>query len=96
MKENQDMCPGEAVSVKLMVQYEKRHCAEMNAESTVAKGDTQVVVQEARKQNKVRVHTYRDKCHRRSHSLSFARAGTCSPLSAPWLCVVTATSRNIR
>lgn len=46
-KRNQDMCPGEVVLVKLMVQYEKRHCAETHVESTVAKGDTQVVVQEA-------------------------------------------------
>lgn len=47
MKENQDMCLGEVVLVKLMVPYEKRHCADINVESTVAKGDTQVVVQEA-------------------------------------------------
>lgn len=96
MKENRDVCPGEVVWVEVMVQYEKRHCAGINVERTVAKGDTQVVVQQPPKQNKVRVYTYQDKCHRRSRSLSFARAGTCSPLSAPCLRVVTATNRNIR
>lgn len=37
--------------------------------------------------------TYQDKCHQMNHSQSFVQAGTCSPLSAPWLRVVTA-NRN--
>lgn len=38
--------------------------------------------------------TYQGKCLQRNHSLFFALAGTCSPLSAPWLRVVTVTTHS--
>lgn len=44
---------------------------------------------------KVCIYTYQGKYRQRNHSLSFAQAGTCSQLSAPWLRVVTATNREI-
>lgn len=47
------------------------------------------------KQKTVSVYTYQGKCRQRSHSLSFARAGTCSPLSAPCLRVTTVTNRQM-
>lgn len=44
-----------------------------------------------KRKKKVDASTYRGKCLQKNHSLSFARAGTCSQLSAPCFQLVTVT-----
>lgn len=80
---------------KRMAQFEKRGSPHTNVERTSLGRKLGKAFKNWRKKEKekkkVDASTYRGKCLQKNHSLSFARAGTCSQLSAPCFQLVTVT-----